>query len=386
MSRTYHGIEKGLRIFKENSQSNFIDYIFDAGAPVGTSGETAAAPIGSLYSNTTTGGIYKKIANTNSAGDWSPVGDVTIDELHWRNERVVAATNDTVSAGVVDPTAFSDNESGLDGNDFAVDDYLIGDANGVPALFRVTAVGGPTSITVAAAAQPIASNDTFVVQNYLPDVGSAQEAQAIVHIPVAGSPVIKIADFNWSLATGINLSGGYAASSGNVAPSDTVEVAIQKLDGVNDAQDSALGLAQGALNFGAFSSPASLLLAASQSAKQLFQRLGDLLAQLRGVEATGITTAATVDSVPHATVKAVKWLLHAFEEATPANRQAMEVFALTDGTSVDETSYAKLKTGANFNLTISVDISGADMRLRAASTTAGVTVVARRLEVIKSVL
>lgn len=383
MSRVLHAIERGLRIYAENSQTSYVDHLFGTGAPVGTSGETAAAPIGSLYSNSTNGGIWKKIASTNSASDWSELGDVTIDELHWRNELVRAATNDTVSAGTVDPTAFSDNESGLDGNDFAVDEYLIGDVNGVPALFRVTAVNSATDITVAAASLPIADGDTFVVQNYLPDAGAAQEAQAILHIPAAGSPGIKIGDFNWAIATGINLSGAYAAASGNVAANDSVETAISKLDGVNDAQDSSLGLAQGATNFGTFT---GVSLADSQSAKQLFQRIETLLEQLRGVQATGITTAATVDSVPHASVKSVKWLVEVFEEATPANRQAMEVFALNDGTNVDNTVYSKLKLGANFNLTISVDISGADMRLRAASTTAGVTVTARRIEVVKSVL
>jgi hypothetical protein len=383
MARVLHAIEKGLRIYAENSQSVFVDHLFGAGSPPGTSGETAEAPIGSIYSNSTNGGLWKKITNTNSASDWSEMGDVTIDELHWRNELVRAATNDTVSAGTVDPTSFSDNESGLDGNDFAVGEHLLGDVNGVPALFRVTVVTGPTDITVVAATTPIANGDTFVVQSYLPDAGAAQEAQAILHIPAAGSPGIKIGDFNWAIATGINLSGAYAATSGNVAANDTLEAAIAKLDGVNDNQDTALGLAQGATHFGTFTGGS---LADNQTAKQLFQRLEVLLEQMRGVQATGITAAVTVDSVPHASVKAAKWLVEAFEEATPANRQAVEVYALNDGTNVDNTVYSKLKLGANFNLTISVDISGADMRLRAASSTAGVTVTARRIEVVKSVL
>jgi hypothetical protein len=129
-----------------------------------------------------------------------------------------------------------------------------------------------------------------------------------------------------------------------------------------------------------------LLFSATSTVKALFQRIGDLLMQLRGVQVTTITTAATVDSVPHATVKAVKWLVYLFEEATPANAQALEVFATTNGTNVDDTQYAKIKVGANFNYTVTVDISGADMRLRIASTTAGVTATVRRIEVVKTVL
>jgi hypothetical protein len=75
-------------------------------------------------------------------------------------------------------------------------------------------------------------------------------------------------------------------------------------------------------------------------------------------------------------------LIDAFEKATPDNKKAAEVYALNDGTSaVDDTVYARLRVGSNFNVQLSVDISGSDMRLRAASSTAGITVRARRIEV-----
>jgi hypothetical protein len=180
---------------------------------------------------------------------------------------------------------------------------------------------------------------------------------------------------------------GYGLSTDGSGVLSWVEFALKsQVDEIDQNVDDLIslsGVAENSVNFGSFT---GVSLADNQNAKQLFQRIEDLLEQMRGVQATGITTAATVDSVPHASVKSAKWLLEVFEEATPANRQAMEVFAATDGSAVDSTIYAKLKTGSNFNLTISVDISGADMRLRAASTTAGVTVTARRIEVVKSVL
>lgn len=356
-------------------------------APGGDAGEQDAASRGSLFHRTDTGDVYKKIGSANTTGDWSKLGDVDIDQLSWRSEKVIAATNDTVSAGIVDPTVFSDNQSGLDGNDFLVGEYLLGDANGVPALFIVTLVTSAASITVAAASQPIANNDTFMVQNYLPDVGAAQEGQAIVHIPLAGSPAVKIADVNWNLADGITLNG-YTDSTGAVTGTDTVQVAIQKVEkGLKDVI-SLTGEARNSINFTAFASPASLLiLGTTATIKSAFQRIFDLMAQLRGVEVTGITTAATVDEVPVATVKAVKWLVELHEEATPANRQAFEIYALNNGTTgTDHSLYANLRVGANFNWTANIDVSGGNMRLRMTSSSAGIAVRARRLEVIKNVL
>ena len=390
MSRDLFTVEKGLRLLKENADhgsGNSVDHLFGAGVPVGTTGETADAKVGSLYSNTTDGSQWKKIADTSSASDWSELGNVNLSNLSWRSERVVAATEQTLSAGNTDPTTWSDNEQGLDDTAFVVGDFVLGDVDGSPALFEVTALPGSPNITLAAATQALANNDTFVVQNYLPDSPAAQEQQAIVHFPSASAAAIKLGDVNWDVATGINLSGSYTPGSGNVTSADTVESAIEKLDGNNDAQDSALGLSQGDTNFGSFTAPASLLLAASQSAKQLFQRLGDLLAQLRGVEATAITTAVTVDSVPVASVYAVKWLIVATEDATPANKKAAEIYALNDGASnADDTVYARLRVGANFNVQVTVDVSGGDMRLRVASSSAGISVRARRIEVVKSVL
>lgn len=107
---------------------------------------------------------------------------------------------------------------------------------------------------------------------------------------------------------------------------------------------------------------------------------------------TGITTVTTVDSVLVDSVKAVKWYVQVFEEADPENIKAFEIFAshngsaASDATQADDTTYAKLKIGANFNLTLAVDVNGTGaaqaMRLRATSTSAGVTVSVKRERVL----
>lgn len=392
MARDNFAIEKALRIYAENSDTSFIDLLFGTAAPGGDAGEQDDAPIGSVYFRLdgATSKIYQKIADTNATSDWQENkadADLTIDQFVWRNEKVIAATVDTVAAGSVDVTGFSDNESGLDGNDFAIGDHLLANvdsAPGSPVLYEVTAVTGPTDITVAAASQALADNNTFIVQNYLPDAGAAQEGQAIVHFPTSTDAAIKIADVNWNVADGINMAAGYTAANGTVASSDTVNSAIEKLDGNQQDVISASGLSQGDVNYGTFTED---LLADNQTSKQLFQRVEDLLDQMKGVEATGVTSAVTLDSVPVSSVQACKWLVEASEDATPTNRKAAEVYALNDGgTNVDDTVYARLRVGSNFNVSLTVDISGGQMRLRASSSSAGITLTARRLEVIKTTL
>lgn len=383
MSRVFFGIEKGLDIFAENGNLQ-ARILSGTAAPDGLL-DQSSAPIGSIYLRSGTGELYQKIANAGNSSDWQLNGASSASIGVWRPEKVLLVTNETQGAGTRDMVASpftDDNGTAIPIGEFVVDKYVITDADGTPALLRISAVVG-NNVTFVAAAMPLQSEDTFITSHYLPDPDGF-ENQAIVNFN--GATIVKISDIDWSIATGINLSGAYAAASGNVLANDTVEAAIAKLDGVNDNQDTLLGTAQGATNLGAFTGAVALLFSATSTVKALFQRIGDLLMQMRGVQVTGITASATVDSVPHASVKAVKWLIEAFEEATPANRKAMEVFALNNGTLVDDTTYSKLNLGANFNLSISVDISGADMRLRAASSTAGVTVTARRIEVVKSVL
>jgi hypothetical protein len=484
MTRRFFGVEKGLDIFQENGDLQ-VRIISGSAAPNGL-GDQSAAPIGSVYLRSGTGELYQKILNNGNSGDWQLNGASAAMIGTWRPEAVVAVTNESVSPGTRDMVAspFSDDEgTAIAIGDFVVGKYVIVDADGSPALLEITAVSGD-DVTFAAAANPLVEDDTFVAKHYLPDSPDGQEKEAIVNYN--GSVIIKLSDINWNFADGISMAAGYTAQNGSVSSSDSVNSAIQKLDGNQQDLISLSGVAQGEVDLGAFSGatipddqtikqalqsletayeetdenvddlislsgvaensvdlgtftgstiPDSstvkgalqaletelesvdsdlqetkgdvddliLLsgvaenaqnfgsftgdsLADNQNAKQLFQTIEVLLEQMRGVQVTGITTAATVDSVPHASVKTIKWLVECFEEATPANRSCFEIYAATDGSSVDDTQYAKLKLGANFNLTISVDISGADMRLRAASTSAGVTVTARRIEVIKSVL
>ena len=381
MSRQFFSAEKGLAIYAENGDLQVI-LLSGTTAPSGT-GDQASAPIGSIYIRSGTGEIYQKMTNVGNSADWVLNGSSNVSVGTWRPEKVIALTDETLSVGVRDLVAnpFTDDQAPLlVAANFVVGDHVIGGAASTPILYKVTASSGD-EITLALADTAMLDEDAFIVKSYLPDSPGAQEDQAIV---VYSTGIMKkIGDFNWNIADGINLAAGYTPGNGSISSSDTVNSSIQKLDGNQQDIQSASGLTQGDVNYGTFSGGS---LADNQTSKQLFQRLEVLLEQLRGVQVAGITALATVDSIPHASVKSCKWLVEAFEEATPANRKAVEIYALNNGTLVDDTQYAKLRLGSNFNLVLAVDISGADMRLRASSSTAGVTVTARRIEVVKSVL
>lgn len=485
MAREFFGIEKGIRLYQENSDNNIIILTGD-GTP-DTSSDFTSADIGSLYIRRGTGELYQKTANTGSAGDWELNSGAVVGT--WRGEKVRAVTNDTVTAGVarnLTTNPFSDDEgTQLTAADFALGEYLIADADGTAVLLVVTDVSAPNvTFSSVAAELALTENDTFLTANYLPDSAGDQEGQAIV--TYNGSTMVKVGDVDWNFADGINLAAGYTAGSGDVTSSDTVQTALQKVDGNNDAQDSVLGTAQGATdlgtfsgttisdntdvknalqevetayeetdqnvddlitlsgvpenstdlgtfpgavisdnttiknalteleakdeaqdviiaeidqnvddlitlsgvaenstNLGAFTGFGSILFTATETIKTALQKVADFLGNLRSVETTGVTTQVAVDSVPVATIGACKWFVLAFEEATPANREAVEIYALNDGTNADFNEVGKLKlgsTGGNF-INLDVDVSGGNMRLLADSNTAGLTVRVRRIAV-----
>lgn len=390
MGRQLYGIEKGIRLFGENSNTG-VDFLFGSTVP-GGSADADNAGVGSLYLQDN-GQLFQK--KTAGAGVDKWARKATVDDLtqiKFRSEKVIAATSQVApaSGATIDlsiaPLA-GDDAPTLLGAAFAVDTYIIFGVGGTPKLMRVSVVAGNVLTVVDpndVINDALSEGDKFIVENYLPDAGDAQEKQALVHF--TGGAILKIADFNWSLADGISLNGSIVDRNGPVLGTDTVQVATEKLEG--DAKDATTlsGVARGAVDLGTFTGRAI------QDARTTKQALQDLETALEArSQATGVVAQATVDQVSVDDIKMAKWLVHAFEQATPANIKSMEVLAVhngtaaADATAVDNSVSGVLKLGANFNLDIAVDLSGIGaaqvMRLRAQSSTAGVTVTARRLEV-----
>lgn len=354
-------VEKGLHIVPENGDVG-VAIISGAGIPGGDAGEQDAAEVGSLYLRTT-GQIYKKIASGNLASDWENMQNVDLSLFAFRSEHVIAATGDVApaSGAVINltTTPFGDDDApDLSAADFVVGDHIIFGVGGVPKLMRVSVVAAP-NITVMDADLPIANNNGFMVENYLPDSPDAQEKQALVMMS-AGS-IVKLGDVNWSFADGINLAAAYASQNGVISSADTVNSAIEKLDGNQQDIQSTLGVAQGAVNLGAF---AGEIIPDNQNVKQALQSLETEIESGGRSGLVGVTAVQTVDSVLVDLVPAAKWYVEIEKSSAPGNKVAMEVFALNNGTvgsdasAIDKTVYSKLKVGANFNYVLDVVLSG----------------------------
>lgn len=372
-------VEKGLQIVPANSDVG-VSIISGAGIPGGDAGEQDAAEVGSLYLRTT-GQVYKKIGSAGNASDWENMQNVDLSLFTFRNEHVIAVTGDVAPASgavinlTTNPFGDDDAPSKLVAGDFVVDDYIIFGAGGTPKLMRVSVVAAP-SITVVDALDPIANNDGFKVENYLPDSGDAQEKQALVMMS-AGS-IVKLGDVNWNFADGINLAATYAAQNGVISSADSVNSAIEKLDGNQQDIQTTLGVAQGSTNLGTFSGQ---VIPDNQNVKQALQALETEIENGGRTGAVSITTVTTIDQVIVDDVALAKWYVEIEKASAPGSKVGMEVLAIHNGTassdasSTDQTTYAKLKVGSTFNYTLSVALSGVGaaqaMQLKVASTEIG---------------
>ena len=360
MTRRVYTVEKGLRITGENSDVG-VAVLFGSTAPGGDAGDQDSAEQGSYYLRTNGESFQKTTAGTGT-DKWTRTATVDdITSIKWRPEVVRAATGDADPGASKDlATPFGDDDTPfLTGSDFAIGEHIIFGVGGTPVLKEITNIVGDV-LTLAAAASPLSDNDMLIVRNYLPDDGDSQEKQAIVLYN--GANIIKISDFNWDVATGINISAGYTPGSGDPNTNDSVESAIQKVDGNNDAQDTLIGTAQGATNLGTF---AGDIISDNGTIKA---GMGELEAEIELNESrksqNAVTTAVVLDELSVDEYLSCDWEVVAVLDSAPANRQAYMVAGMHDGhtgadaANTDETVFAKRKLGTMANPTITVVLNG----------------------------
>jgi hypothetical protein len=360
-------VEKSFRIFKENSESEFVDFLFGTAAPGGDAGEQDAAPIGSIFllQDGSSSQIFQKKFNTAATTDW--VAGASGAGLIFRGEKIRVLTNDTVVADaardlVANP--FADDEVPLiTAADFNVGEFIIADADGTPLLLEVTNVSAPNvtfSTPDAGINPPLAEGDTFVAINYLPDSPGNQELQALVQ--KSTTVMVKIGDVNWNFADGINLNG-YTEINGPVLGSDTVQVALEKHGGDITDHLAATGISRGDTDMGTYTGDIiSDNIAQTGINQELEDAIESIARQFSGTVPQN--TPTNVDSILVDEFQRCTWIVTARDTANPERVRSLEVNAIhnghgaADATNSDRSISERINVG-NVNLQIDIVLTGA---------------------------
>jgi hypothetical protein len=355
------------------------------------------------------------------------------NNLAWR-EKVIAITEDgdlqsaTEGATLSTLLPFSDDEgTQMVIGDFSADDFILSrNTSGTDRLWQVYDDTGTLKITLIGF-NAIVDYDTFIVKNDLVDSPASQENAAIYHYN--GTDLVKIADVDWSLASGIDIDSGYAAVNGTVDNTDTVLSAIQKLAGNQLDITSLTGVSQGAVDLGTFSGTIIPDSSAIKPALQALETDVEAIQTLTGVSAeatdlgtftgdtitdntvvttalqdlevahekarlalteTAVTTERVIDSVVVDDVRMVTWRVVCHDDSNNKVK-AFTVNAIHDGDSTTDAGLidkdiTNLRIGTNITgLTLDVDLdgnSGAAQRMELKITsTDSVRVTATRYEV-----
>ena len=294
--------------------------------------------------------------------------------ISWRDP-VIALTEDgdlqTAIEGATLSTLlpFSDDEgTQMVIGDFSADDYILSkNSSGTDRLWQVYDDTGTLKLTLVGF-NALATGNTFFVINDLSDSPAAQEGNSL--FSYNGTDLVKIADVDWSVATGISLSGTYTAASGTVASGDSVEEAIEKVDGNNIATTSAVGSGAGNSDMGTYTGS---IITDNQTAKQNIQELETEIESLEtSITGTSITTSSNSDvdtiSVSTENVMGVEWTFGC-DDSVAVGRYMGRVIALTNsaGTSVDYNEFSILEVGTAPTVTASVTASAGSINLNIAN-------------------
>lgn len=390
---------KGLDI-QTSDLSSHAEIIIGTGSPGGDAGTQDAAPVGTVFLRTDaeTDGqqLYWKFTTVNnSSADWKVSADkayvdAAIQGLTW-----------LPPSFVLDPTVYANSAA------FPVTGIIDGQAlaNGARVLFtNVTASGesaiyvwnsATSPVTWTPTAAPIAGDATLITDGtdaneqwiytaagQWVQFGSSSDTAELGFIrsyigktgPGAEMPTYSSTNV---VTQGVNLetaSGELDAAFGTgVITNTTPTYSLTSQMSWNGGSDT-LTIALNQLNnaIGSRQYTDSNVVTDGQtvtaSIDALDQAVGVLDQQNLVIKATNVNASGTVtvDTLNLTDATEAKWLIQVRESGTPANRRAVEIHALNDGTSlVDFTEYAILLLGsAVAGFQINVDINGATMRLR----------------------
>lgn len=316
----------------------------------GAAAPSVDAPIGSVYTETTTGGLYTKVTAGSGADKWELVAtkDYVDGEITTVNNRIDALGDVFEYVGLVDGGATgSATDLALLTQKSAGDYYKVGTAG----YFKI----GEGAEFYANVGDGLVWNTTGVIDKI--DNTNSDVQGTADYVTVTGSTdagfVVDVAE---AFKTRVSAAEGdiadirsfVGAADGDIAPTYTSAAVV--------TQGGSLEAAVGELD------------AAVDGVQTAVERDGKLT--------TGSATSLT-DTV--ATV-AAKWIVHVDDGA--GNAAAYEVFAASNGTTVDFTRFALLRIGTAIDgLDVTATQSGADIVLTVSATNA-VNIKIKRVAVI----
>ena len=408
-------INKGLDLQLDDLSTN-SNVLVGNGLPGGDAGAEDAAPIGSIYMRTDSdvNGMqlyWKKTTTQNSSADWSQGADKTYVDavasgISWREPAKVLDA--TVYANIAAAVTAANVADTVDGVTIIAGDRVLF-TNLTTGADNVYIVSGSTgNWTFTADTNSATDGDAILVQqgtsadqqwvydgtawvqfgaastaelgyirSFIGKTGPGSESPTYSSTEVvtqASNLETAIGAVDAAFGTGAitNDGGNYAISddmSWGVGGTLTVTTAL------NDLNDT--------IGNGTFTSSGTNI-TSGDSVYTSIDNLNEAIIPLQrgALEISGSQVAATLttmDTLPVASATQAKWLIQVRSTGTPANRRAIELHAMTDGTLTDHTEYAVLKLGAVIpGLDFNVAISGANMILTVNST-GGVDYVVKRI-------
>lgn len=291
-------------------------------------------------------------------------------------EKVKVITSDDLSSASGTSFTFSDNDGSA--IPLTIGDRIVStNASSNDAIYIVQS-GAWTTVAIS-------TNDQFFVDYNLPN-GANQEGLSAYKYN--GTGMEEVATFDFEVADSINLTSGYTPNSGNINPSESVESAIQKLDGNTDAINQTIGAAQGDTNLGTFTGD---IISDNQNVKGALQEIeteiGSAVVQddiisdqavnlniqalstqvINGrkiITATGITTETAVDSINVDDTDAWEWDVIITEAGTPNRKRWIKISCIhngssgTDATDIDWDRQIRKIDGNISGLSTDVDLNG----------------------------
>ncbi len=420
MSLDLFRLAGGIDIQSDDLSSN-VNILQGSGVPGGTT-ETNAAPIGSIWLRTDASGNqlqqYSKFTTVNgNSSDWTVLVDKSyvdnaIIGLSWREpvkvQDLVATTLPTGTAGnpiTVDGVSVADGGRVLFSSLSTLPNvYIYNQTTGVFAQDANLATAGDalfvtegTSLgqrwTYNGTAWVLFGTQTDVTEiNYIntfigkPSIGSVTPTYASNNLIVDGQSLTATTD-----AIDLALGSGTVTSSLIL----TSNLAFAGTTGAGGTLTVTAALNELNVAIGAFSAitnrdgnyPITTATTTVTGALNLLNNAVEVLNVNNLSTSVSISTTpgtyTTIDSIPVADVDQIKWLVEVRNTATPGNRRAAEVHAITDGSVVDFTRYAELKLGAAIaGYGVQVVIVGANVVLQTKAT-ANYDVVVKRVAVSK---